>query len=156
VAERRKPPGFARKDALRPDGLRRAATFFNGLSGILWKKKPVAELPPNAPHQTTLRCALRQRISFLVTAGIVLLTLLIVSAALGLVLAATSDDAGVAAVRAVAGILAITTGLVLIAILATLSKAVLFLLSAGESPGAAPDSPRNQSQRDESSREDTG
>jgi hypothetical protein len=35
VAERRKPPGFARNFALRPDGLRRAATFFNGLIGEL-------------------------------------------------------------------------------------------------------------------------
>jgi hypothetical protein len=34
VAKWREPPGFAREFALRPDGLRRSATFFNGLPAV--------------------------------------------------------------------------------------------------------------------------
>ena len=92
----------------------------------------MTEQTRDACHQTTLRSSLQKRISFLMTAGVVLLTLLLVTAVLGLILSAASDDAGVAAVRALAWILVITAGLVLVAILATLSKAVLLLLSGEE------------------------
>jgi Na+/melibiose symporter-like transporter len=91
-----------------------------------------------------------------VTAGGVLLGLLVVSAVVGLILSAAGDVAGEAAVRAVAGILAITTGLVLLAILITLAQAVLLILQEEDVPASRSDPPPSGTPTSQSTETDTG
>lgn len=88
----------------------------------------MTERPLEAEQPEGLRRALCRQISILRTVGLLLLTLLAVSVTLGLILAAANDESAVSAVRIVVGILAVTSVLVLAALVGSLSRAVLLLL----------------------------
>ena len=92
----------------------------------------MTESPLEAGHPEELRQVLCRRIALLTAVGLLLLALIVVSVVLGLILNAADDWTGVSAIRAVVGVLAVLSVLILAGLLASLSRAVLILLESRE------------------------
>ena len=96
------------------------------------------EAAPESARHVAARRALRAQILLRVKVGGTALGLLIVLVVLGLILALTGDQSGVAAVGGIAGIVGVILIVALVAVIAALSQAVLLLLSAEETAKLEP------------------